>query len=288
MPDISKYQQFIDLTSTRTRYYEAGSGPNHLILIHGMGVATSASSYRFILEDLAKTYHVYAMDMPGFGMSNRTIEEGPTFDMAVDQVREFMDAKGIEKASFIGHSLGGWVSALLSYESPQRVNKLVMMCSAGMNVPPSPDIETEKIPSLEEIEEEIRKGFKDKSRLPDDAELRAMATETKAVVDQPGALHSLDPWLHQMKTPNVRKRYLLQRRLSGIKAPTLVMWGEGDFMDPYPTWTEEYASLKGDMSKSSKPWVIPNACYVVMPTGHYPLWEMPAETLSLLNEFLAS
>ena len=288
MPDISKYQQFIDLTNTRTRYYEAGSGSNHLILIHGMGVTTSASSYRFILEGLAQNHHVYAIDMPGFGMGTRTIEEGPTFDLAVDHAREFMDAKGIEKASFIGHSLGGWVSALLSYESPQRVNKLVMMCSAGMNVPPAPDIHTEKIPSLEEIGEEIRKGFLDASRLPDDSELRAMAMETKAVVDQPGALHSLDPWLHQMMTPNVRKRYLLQRRLSGIKVPTLVMWGEGDFMDPYPTWTKEYASLKGEMSKSSKPWVIPNACYVVMLTGHYPLWEQPAETLALLNEFLDS
>ena len=96
MPDISKYQHFIDLENVTTRYYEAGSGSQHLILIHGMGVSTSASSYRFILEGLAEDYHVYALDMPGFGMGTRTIEEGPNFDMAVDHVREFMDAKGID------------------------------------------------------------------------------------------------------------------------------------------------------------------------------------------------
>lgn len=281
-------EHFVDLTSARTRYIEAGQGNDHLILLHGMGVTTSADSYEFVIDDLAKEFHVYSVDVLGYGKGTRTIVEGPTFDLTVDHVREFMDAKGIERASLVGHSAGGWVGGLLAYESPERLNKLVMLCAAGLNSEISPGIANQALPADEEA---AAAGFGrmvlDQSALTPER-VSTLAASVMEMARQPGALHSLDGIIHQMNTWEVRERYLLHRRLPYIKVPTLVIWGKGDWMDPFPTWTEEYEGLGGDMSKSSKPWTIPGAKYLMMPTGHSPSWEAPEALVEVLREFLKS
>ena len=282
----TKYEKYAKLTAGRTRYLEAGTGPP-LIMLHGMGAGSSANSFDFILEPLAEHFHVYAMDMLGFGLGDRTIVDGPTFSLIIDHVREFMDTQGIERASFVGHSAGGWMLALLAYESPERVDKLVLLNSAGMNVQISVGVgPISEIPTLEQIRERVGSGMADDSKVTS-AMLDQMAEAQHAALSVPGAQHSLDPLLHQMATPEIRERYLLHRRLPHIKAETLVVWGVGDTMDPYPTWTQEYDALDGDMSKSTKSWVIPGARHVLLQTGHGPQTESVEETAKLLVDFLS-
>ena len=76
--------------------------------------------------------------------------------------------------------------------------------------------------------------------------------------------------------------------MSKIKVPMLIIWGHADYQDPWPTWTDEYEKLNGDMTKSSKPWTPPNAKYVLMPAGHFMHWELPKETTAHISEFLDS
>jgi pimeloyl-ACP methyl ester carboxylesterase len=57
-------------------------------------------------------------------------------------------------------------------------------------------------------------------------------------------------------------------------------------MEPYPTWTEEWDKIGGDVSKSSKPWVIPGAKYVLLPAGHNSHWERPNEISQMVVDFL--
>ena len=282
--DKNRTQKFINLTAGKSRYLEAGSGP-HLFLVHGMGIVESADLFDPIFDGLAEHCHVVAPDILGFGLGIREVLEGPTYSLIVDQLRETMDVLGIEKASFVGHSAGGWMSSLLAYESPERIDKLVLMSSAGLNAKPPSGIHITEIPNREQIRETLEGEFLDKSRI-DKAMLDRLVEAEHNAVQQPNALHSLDPLLHQMHTFDIRQRYLLHRRLPHIKASTLVIWGQGDFMDPYPTWTKECEALGGDMSKSEKPWVIPGARYVMLPTGHYPHWELPRETLELVLDFL--
>jgi pimeloyl-ACP methyl ester carboxylesterase len=283
----TKYEKYAKLTAGRTRYLEAGTGPP-LIMLHGMGAGTSANSFDFVLEPLAEHFHVYAMDMLGFGRGDRTIVDGPTFSLIIDHVREFMDSQGIERASFVGHSAGGWMLTIMAYESPERVAKLVMLNSAGMNVEVSAGVgPVSQLPTLEQIRERVGGGMADDSKVTSDM-LDQIAAAQDAAWSTPGAQHSLDPLLHQMATPEIRERYLLQRRLPHIKAKTLVVWGVGDTMDPYPTWTKEYEALDGDMSKSTKPWVIPGARHVLLQTGHGPQTESADETAKLLIDFLKS
>jgi len=280
-----KHEKFIDLSLGRRRYLEAGNG-TPLLMLHGMGIKNSADTFEPIIEGLAQQFHVYALDMLGWGKGVRTIPEGPTFDLIVDDIREFMDEIGIAKAHVAGHSAGGWMAAHLAYQSPGRVIKLILMNGAGLNGTPSPGVGAlAKLPTPDELREAVRQSFSGASEAPA-ALVESQAKAQFEALSQPGAQHSLDALLHQMLTPAIRARYMLQRRIGKISVPALVFWGTGDVMDPYPTWTREFEALQGDMSKSSKPWVIPGARCVLLPTGHNSHWEIPEHTVDLMTDFL--
>lgn len=285
---LAKYEKHIELTNGRTRYYEGGSGDNHVIMVHGIGIVSSADSFRFVFEDMSKKYHCYSIDCLGFGMGVREVAggQGPNFHMVVDHMREFMEAKGIDKASFIGHSAGGWYTGLLAYESPHLVNKLVWLGSAGLNSTVAFGIAMRSIPEPAQVDTITRARFVDWRTLPPEDEFQEMLGEINEILAQPGALNSLDPLLHQMHTPELRKHYLLHRRMAKIKVPMLIIWGEADYQDPWPTWSREYKQLNGDMTKSSKPWTPPNGEYVLMPAGHFMQWELPKETVAHITKFL--
>lgn len=108
----------------KLRYYEAGQG-HPVILLHGSGPgATGWSNFAGNIGVLAEHFHVYAVDMPGWGESDAaTVEQLDHVDAAI----QFMDALGIEKAAFIGNSMGGQTSLRLATEHPERITHLVTM-----------------------------------------------------------------------------------------------------------------------------------------------------------------
>jgi pimeloyl-ACP methyl ester carboxylesterase len=307
LPDLSKYEKYVDLTAGKIRYYELGSGNNHTLLLHGNGIMTSADTFQFVMEDLARYGHIYAIDMPGYGKSERQMPYGPTFDIVVDSIREFIDVFGIGPVNIVGHSAGPWYGAILAYQSPDRVKKLVMVGSAGMNVEPSGGSRvgiqgmSPAMPTLESTIEGVSRSFVEGSSLTPELG-REMAEQMVGYASVPGGRDSLNPILDQMGVPEARRFYLLQRMFPYIKAPTLVIWGmgggkplsdewpnagQGDTMDPYPTWTAEWEKIGGDLTKSSKPWVIPGAKYVPLKAGHNVHWEQPKEFVELVGNFIA-
>jgi pimeloyl-ACP methyl ester carboxylesterase len=286
LPDLTKYEKFQDLTNGRVRYYEAGEGDNHTFLLHGMGTQTSADTFAFIFEALAEKLHVYNIDMLGFGKSSRKMAYGPTFEVVIDGIREFMDVKGLTKVNLVGHSAGGWFGAILAYESPDRLNKMVMIGSAGMNVTPVPTVSSPPKPSREGSLANTMAGVREGSDFtPEQAQW--LADNMYEMATQPGVAEGgMAPLLNQMATADIRNHWLIQRRLPYIKTPTLVIWGQGDTMEPFPTWTAEWDKIGGDVSKSSKPWVIPGAKYVLVDAGHNSHWERPKEISEMILDFL--
>ena len=286
LPELAKHEKYEDLTNGRVRYYEAGSGDNHTILLHGMGIVTSADTFAFIFDRLAEKMHVYNMDMLGFGKSSRKMAYGPTFEVIIDGIREFMDVKGLDKVNLVGHSAGGWFGSILAYESPERIKKLVMIGSAGMNVTPVANVSNPQPPSLESARNTTMGSVHEGSHFtPEQAEWLAQSMNEAG--NMPGVADGgMRPLLQQMATADMRKHWLIQRRLPYIKTPTLVIWGKGDTMEPYPTWTEEWEKIGGDLTKSSKPWVIPGAKYVLLDAGHNSHWEQPDEVSKLILDFL--
>ena len=277
-------EHFIDLSLGRTRYLESGSG-EPLLMLHGMGMSNSAHSFDPVLPGLARHFRVLAPDLLGFGKGEREVREGPTFELILEQLREFLERLELKRVNLAAHSMGGWVAGHLAYQSPERVKKLALLNAAGLNSQPAPNVKAmEQVPPLEKEIELVRAEFHDKTRATDEF-VQRMARVRHGMLSMPNALHSLDTLLHMMHVPELRSRYMLHRRLRHIGVPALVLWGTADVMDPYPTWTSEYSRLGGDLSKSSKPWIIPGARYVMADTGHYTHWEMPDYTVGLLADF---
>jgi 2-hydroxy-6-oxonona-2,4-dienedioate hydrolase len=111
----------------RIRYYEAGAG-HPLILLHGSGPgATGWSNFYPNIPVLAQSFHVYSIDMPGWGESDSQTEETGLDHVAA--LIEFMDAVGIDRAALVGNSMGGMTSISTAILHPDRVSHLVTMGS---------------------------------------------------------------------------------------------------------------------------------------------------------------
>lgn len=283
-------EHFADLTLGRTRWLEAAPARGEaepVLLLHGMGMYSSANLFDFVIPALAERYRVIAPDWLGFGKGVRVLEEGPTFELMLEHLRELMDTLKLTSAHVVGHSMGGWLAAQFAYQSPSRATKLMMLCAAGMNSAPASSIRFEKVPT----EAELRGMLKSSMLHPEAADPKVIEHAVAScveMVNMPGALRSLDPLLHQMETPSLRQRYMLQRRLPHIRVPSMMAWAEGDPFEPYPTWNAEWQKVDGDVSRSSKPWVIPGARFARLPTGHWPHVEQPAKLSSLILKFLGS
>jgi len=125
-------ESYITVGDQKLCYQEAGAGETVLIL---PGLGTSIDYWQFVIPALASHYRVVAVDLPGFGKSDKP-DASYELSWITDQVVAFMDAKGIGRASIIGGSMGGHVALMLALNHPERVSKLVLMGSVGNWEPP--------------------------------------------------------------------------------------------------------------------------------------------------------
>jgi pimeloyl-ACP methyl ester carboxylesterase len=106
------------------------------VLVHGSGPGvTSYANWRLVLPVLGEDFHCVAPDMVGFGYSERP--ENPDYSVQTwaDQTLGVMDALGIGRAHMIGNSFGGAIALRLATQHPDRVDKLVLMGSMGVDFP---------------------------------------------------------------------------------------------------------------------------------------------------------
>ncbi|HWO74154.1 MAG TPA: alpha/beta hydrolase, partial [Dehalococcoidia bacterium] len=146
-------EKFAALSHGKTRYYEAGSGYPTLLL-HGAGFESGGDSWLGVMDLLADRYRVLAPDSLNWGPGD-VFDQEFSFAYLVDHVREFMDVLGIAKANVVGHSMGGWIATLLAYESPERVNKLVLVAAGGAATRPLQNMVEWKPPVLAEMKERL-------------------------------------------------------------------------------------------------------------------------------------
>ncbi len=99
-----------------------------VVLVHGF--AASHRWWKHTLPALAQRYRVYAVDLPGFG---DTMPRRPfAFAPAVEMLSSWMDALGLSRATFVGHSLGGHVCIRLAAGQPHLVDRLVLVNASGI------------------------------------------------------------------------------------------------------------------------------------------------------------
>ncbi len=137
-PEIGKS---IDIGGYRVNYLDEGQG-EPVILLHGSGPGVTAyANWRLLIPMLATDYRVIAPDVVGFGYTDHPDNFEYNLNAWIGFAIQFMDALGIEKASFIGNSFGGALSLALAVKHPQRVRSFVMMGAAGIHFPISQGLE---------------------------------------------------------------------------------------------------------------------------------------------------
>ncbi len=118
----------VEIDGMKLNYKEQGEGKT-VVLLHGWGGC--ADSFLPVFNHLTATHKVYALDFPGFGLSDPPTAPWDVTDYT-EMLRKFFERMNIEKATLIGHSFGGRVSILFSSTYPERVEKVVLADSAGI------------------------------------------------------------------------------------------------------------------------------------------------------------
>lgn len=122
----------IDIDGAHLRYVDYGSGPP-LLLVHGM--AGSWQNWLANLTVLGENHRVIAVDLPGFGGSDR-LPDGSDFGRYAVALTGLLDHLGLSSVAVFGHSLGGLVALSLAVEAPERVRSVVLVSGAGIELAP--------------------------------------------------------------------------------------------------------------------------------------------------------
>lgn len=256
----------LQVGNLRVRYADRGSG-DPVLLIHGLG--GSIESWTNNIEELAKRMRVVAIDLPGFGQSDKP-KISYTIRFYRNFVARFVNKLQIARISMVGSSLGGHVAAETAISRPALVKKLVLISPAGAlprSFKGSPTLwRYVRVLDAKSVRE-VKKALYAVDNKPVDG------SYAKAVFEKfsmPGAKAAfLSALMGSAHAPR------LTNRLHKIKAPTLLLWGKEDTMIPV---------------KFAEPFVRMKNCRMVLleNCGHRPHVERPELFNRLVADFLLS
>jgi pimeloyl-ACP methyl ester carboxylesterase len=129
MPQSLPQDRYVRVGNINTRYWAVGDKGSAVVLVHGLG--GFVENWVYNIDALAQRHRVYAMDLVGFGRSDKT---PLTHDLnhLVRFINDFMKTQNIEKAGLVGNSLGGGLVLQFALNFPEKVTKLVLVDNAGM------------------------------------------------------------------------------------------------------------------------------------------------------------
>lgn len=124
--------KFVTVDGKKVHYVEAGNGPP-IILIHGF--LYHSVMWKKNIDALAEKFKVYAIDLWGWGYSERLGEKEYSFERYGKQIVGFMDALNIKKATLVGQSMGGGISVYVAAHYPEKVERLILVDPAVIPYP---------------------------------------------------------------------------------------------------------------------------------------------------------
>jgi pimeloyl-ACP methyl ester carboxylesterase len=284
--------EVIDLVDSRLRYVTvhgyrrayrmSGTGPA-LLLLHGIG--DSSESWLPVFDALAGHHPVIAPDLLGHGASDK-----PRADYAVaayaNGMRDLLDVLGVDRATIVGHSLGGGVAAQLAYQFPERCARLVLVASGGAGRDVTPVLRLAAAPLaglvlaplhwpvarplvrgalglLGRAGNDLARDGEHVARvlagLPDGDAHAAFTRTLRSVVD----------WRGQVVT-------LLDRCYLTEDVPTLLVWGDRDGVIPVAHAHTAHGAMPASRLE------------VFAGAGHFPHHADPDRFVRLVREFVAT
>jgi pimeloyl-ACP methyl ester carboxylesterase len=263
-------------------YRQAGEGPL-LVMIHG--IAGSSGTWVPVMPLLAERYTVIAPDLLGHGESAK-----PRGDYSLGAyasgIRDLLGVLGHERATIVGHSLGGGVAMQFAYQFPQMAERLVLIGSGGLGREVNPLLRAFSLPGTEYVlplvlapqlhhaagsvgrllgrfglraDPFLSEVWSAWSRLTDVRAQRAFIHTIRAVIDVAG------------QRVSARDRLYLAHEV-----PTLIVWGDRDQVIPVA-----HAHIAHELMPGSRLEIVENA-------GHFLPFERPELLDRLLRDFLAT
>jgi pimeloyl-ACP methyl ester carboxylesterase len=270
----------ISIHGHRVAYQQAGEGPV-LLLVHG--ITSSAGAWREVLPALADNHLVIAPDLLGHGRSAK-----PRGDYSLGAyasgIRDLLLALGHERATVVGHSLGGGVAMQFSYQFPERTERLALVSSGGLGEEVHLLLRAATLPGSEFVlpllaSRPLLDAGEWASRTlgriglkagPDVAEMaRGYASlgdrDTRAAF-----VHTL----RSIVDPRGQRVSARDRLYLASELPSLIVWGERDPILPVAHGREAHEEIPGSRLE-----IIPDA-------GHFPMLDDPRRFAGILTEFM--
>jgi pimeloyl-ACP methyl ester carboxylesterase len=261
-----------------TFYREYGDATKeHVLFIHGLG----ASSIRWgdIPEALSKYFHTIAVDLIGFGASEKPLNANYTIVGLSRFVVDFLIERiGIinkdhKKINIVGHSLGGYIAAQVAIENKEMIEKLVLIDSSGLLEAPTHLLKAYRAAATdlnpltrhERVKRVLEDLYASPSRL-----LPVLVDLFGYTIEKPGAKHAFEIAFDNSTTTQIDPKGFKQ--IEDI--PCLVIWGENDNLIPI----EYYYKFKQRLPKANYA--------TITDAGHSPFVEKPALVYEILRTFL--
>jgi pimeloyl-ACP methyl ester carboxylesterase len=279
MKTEAESDRFIRVGAVRIAYREGGEGGEPVLLIHGL--CSMTYTWRDVFAALAARRRVIALDLKGFGASDKLAGD---YRLAAqgEIVLRLMDALEINQAALIGNSLGGAVALQLAQRQPERVARLVLLD------PVAYQSHARALLARWLLTVSGRAGqalalhlFGLLLRSPAMVENRMRAIYSRHEIITPeriAAYHALlrDPGCQRAIITTLRDWDVraIERALPLVSQPALILWGAHDRIIP-PSFGQR---LVRDL---------PRAQLQLLPCGHAPQEELPEECARLMNDFLS-
>lgn len=274
-----------DVGGTGIESLVAGQG-TPVLLIHGL--AANKLSFLPTLDGLADAYEVHALDLPGFGRSDKPLPAGRRYSARwmADMVHGYLVSNGIRNAYVVGNSMGGRVATELALRHPRQVRGIVGLGSAvafdewQRFGPMFRWIQAEwaalspwPLPAGW-VESAIEDLFHDPERLPAGNVAAGAADVVQSIRDRRYRLAVAAAARHLAGEPAHGRRGYWQR-LAGLRVPSLWIWGRQDRLVSH-----RYAERVRE--------ALPHATVEVWDDmGHVPQFEDPDRTNRVVGDFLA-
>ena len=262
-------------------FVDRGSGPP-LLFVHGLG--SNLSLWRETMAALDDTHRVLALDLPGYGLSGKDNVPG-TMPFFADVIAGFLDDQGLDAVTYVGASMGGQVGLTVALNFPQRLHRLVLVSSAGIEqFTPQ---ETEALKNVttaegiinstdEQVKQNVALNFADWSE------------EYVWLIEQRHALSGRDDFEAYAEANARSVAGMLENevrdRLGEIDVPTLALFGTGDKLIPNSQLHPDQTTA--DIAAQARE-RLPNArVELVDAAGHLLMIERPALFREKLRTFL--
>jgi pimeloyl-ACP methyl ester carboxylesterase len=278
-PEFEGLREIV-LHGHRVFYRSAGSGPV-VVLVHG--ITSTSATWANVLPYLAERFTIIAPDLLGHGESAK-----PRGDYSLGAyasgIRDLLSALGHERATFVGHSLGGGVAMQLAYQFPEHCERLVLVSSGGLGREITALLRAASLPGSELVlpllvNERVLGTGRTVGRLLGRIGLR-VHTDVGEVLRGHASLSDGDAraaFIHTLRTivdPRGQRVDASDRLYLAQAIPFLIVWGERDPIIPVA-----HAQAAHRLVPSSRLELFPNA-------GHFPHLDDPLRFVRLLIDFI--